>query len=239
MAEFSHVRMASFGLALALATAAFLRPPAGAPALATSSDSTVLSGVATVVDGDTLDIAGERVRLEAIDAPEADQTCGAGPSGTWACGRAATNHLRSLVRGKPVACETDGRDVYGRVLGTCAAGGRNINAEMVRSGHAWAFVRYSNRYQALEAEARGKRIGIWRGKAEPAWAFRANRWQMAKAQAPNGCAIKGNISANGRIYHAPWSPWYAEVRIEPEKGERWFCDEAEAVAAGFRPAMSY
>lgn len=239
MAEFPYTRLSPLGLALALAVVVFFRAPTGGPAQAANPDATVLGGVATVIDGDTLDIDGERIRLEGIDAPEADQTCGGGPSGSWDCGRAATNHLRSLVRGKHVGCETAGRDIYGRVLGSCRASGRNINAEMVRSGHAWAFVRYSLRYQALEAEARGKRIGIWKGEAEPAWVFRADRWQTAKARAPEGCVIKGNISANGRIYHMPWSPWYGEVRIEPDKGERWFCNEAEAAAAGFRPAMGY
>jgi hypothetical protein len=47
--------------------------------------------------------------------------------------------------------------------------------------------------------------------------------------------IKGNITNGGRIYHMPWSPWYEKVRIETTKGERWFCNENEAVAAGWRP----
>ena len=47
--------------------------------------------------------------------------------------------------------------------------------------------------------------------------------------------IKGNITDNGRIYHMPWSPWYGKVRIDPARGERWFCNENEAMAAGWRP----
>jgi hypothetical protein len=66
----------------------------------------------------------------------------------------------------------------------------------------------------------------------------AGRWAAAEPSAPEGCAIKGNVTSNGRIYHMPWSPWYAKVRIEPAKGERWFCSEAEAAGAGFRPAMA-
>jgi len=51
------------------------------------------------------------------------------------------------------------------------------------------------------------------------------------------CPIKGNISAKGeKIYHMPWSPAYAKTRINVSKGERWFCNEKEAVAAGWRGA---
>ncbi len=50
-----------------------------------------------------------------------------------------------------------------------------------------------------------------------------------------GCRIKGNISQNGKIYHVPGSPSYDQTKIDESKGERWFCTEAEAQAAGWRP----
>jgi hypothetical protein len=49
-----------------------------------------------------------------------------------------------------------------------------------------------------------------------------------------GCRIKGNISGNGKIYHVPGSDAYAKTRIDESKGERWFCSEDEARAAGWR-----
>ena len=49
-----------------------------------------------------------------------------------------------------------------------------------------------------------------------------------------GCRIKGNISQSGRIYHVPGSPSYDQTKIDESKGERWFCTEAEARAAGWR-----
>jgi hypothetical protein len=106
---------------------------------------------------------------------------------------------------------------------------------MVREGYAWAFVKYSTSYVQEEAEARALHIGIWQGKAEPAWEFREHRWAGAEQDAPKGCAIKGNVTAHGRIYHMPWSPWYGKIRIDEAKGKRWFCTEAEALAAGWRP----
>ena len=198
-----------------------------------------LGGAARIIDGDTLDIHGERVRLEGIDAPELAQTCGRRRGGTWRCGEAAAYALRRLTAAREVVCERQGKDKYGRTLGVCSVDGRDINAELVREGLAWAFVHYSLSYVREEAEARAERLGVWQGAAEAPWDFRADfrakRWAGAEVGAPRGCAIKGNVSAHGRIYHMPWSRWYGKVRIEAAKGERWFCSEAEALAAGWRP----
>jgi endonuclease YncB( thermonuclease family) len=195
-----------------------------------------LTGPARVVDGDTLDIVGTRVRLEGIDAPETGQTCGRNIVGSFDCGVAATRLLSDLVQGQTVACEERGRDKYNRTLAVCFVGALDLNAEMVRRGMAWAFLKYSRTYVEAEAEARALRIGIWEGDSEPAWAFRARAWQSAEQAAPQGCAIKGNVSRHGQIYHLPWSPWYGKVTVDERRGERWFCSEAEAVAAGWRPA---
>jgi endonuclease YncB( thermonuclease family) len=197
---------------------------------------TGIAGSARVIDGDTIEISGERVRLEGIDAPEMAQTCSKQLWGSWACGRVAATALERLLGDQKVACEERGTDRYGRTLGVCFLGTRDVNAWMVREGLAWAFVKYSRSYLHEEEEARAQRIGIWQGAAEPAWDFRAKRWTRAEDTAPQGCAIKGNISANGHIYHMPWSPWYGRVHIDESRGERWFCSESEALAAGWRPA---
>jgi hypothetical protein len=177
------------------------------------------------------------VRLEGIDAPEAGQLCRTRLGHAWPCGRRATAFLERLVGSSTVQCHFKGVDKYGRMLGHCLADGRDLNAEMVRHGMAWAFVRYSQAYVALEAEARLRRIGIWDGEAVPAWDYRAGRWLAAEPVAPSGCAIKGNVTAHGRIYHMPWSPWYDKVKMDTEKGKRWFCSETDALAAGWRPAQ--
>lgn len=204
----------------------------------------IVTGRARIVDGDTIDVAGQRVRLEGIDAPESGQTCPGRYAGSllepWRCGVAATHALGRLVGSSPVTCEIHETDKYDRLLGTCLAQGRNVNREMVRRGHAWAFAKYSTSYTQDEELARAEKIGIWASSetAQPAWDYRARRWANAEQIAPQGCGIKGNISKRGeRIYHTPWSPWYAKVRISASAGEKWFCDEAEAAAAGFRPAV--
>jgi endonuclease YncB( thermonuclease family) len=197
----------------------------------------VLIGRAEAVDGDTLSLGGIRVRLEGIDAPEADQTCRTASGNDWPCGREAQAVLANLVAKATVRCEERGLDKYKRILGVCRSGKTDINAELVRRGFAWAFVRYSRSYVGEEMRARAARIGIWSGTALAPWDYRAGRWRIAESDAPRGCPIKGNVTANGRIYHAPWSPWYEKIKMDGTKGKRWFCSEEEAVAAGWRPVQ--
>jgi endonuclease YncB( thermonuclease family) len=215
-----------------------VRPGPG-PAFAAGTTGAPVSGPARVIDGDTIDIGDVRVRLEGIDAPESGQRCKRPLIGWWACGTAATAALTKLVDGQTVTCERHGQDKYGRMLGVCSTGGQEINAWMVRQGYAWAFVRYSQAYVQDEAAAKAARLGVWQAETQPPWEYRAGRWTAAEQQAPEGCAIKGNVTRTGRIYHMPWSPWYARIRIEPEKGKRGFCSEAEAIAAGWRPVEAH
>jgi endonuclease YncB( thermonuclease family) len=194
------------------------------------------TGVARVLDGDTIHVGDVRVRLEGIDAPETAQTCQRATGDAWACGHESTRAMQAMADGRQVVCRNHGLEKYGRTLGTCFVDGRNINAELVKLGLAWAFVRYSSAYVAEEAQARTAKLGIWQGPATPAWDFRAKAWAAHAEEGPNGCLIKGNITASGHIYHMPWSPWYDKVRINGHASKRWFCTEAEAVAAGWRPA---
>ncbi len=200
-----------------------------------------VAGVARVIDGDTLAIGATRVRLFGIDAPESHQQCGA-TGALWDCGKIAATRLTALAGGG-VRCSGDEHDRYGRLIATCRAEGIDLGGRMVEEGLAWAFVRYSDTYVSDEADARSRHVGIWQGAAEAPWEFRANGgFRAASGTAagtekagPPGCLVKGNISGNGaRIYHLPGEPSYARTRIDTAKGEAWFCDEAAALAAGFR-----
>ena len=102
-----------------------------------------------VVDGDTLKIDGVTYRLWGIDAPESGQPCADG----WPAGRTATEHLRALIGERHVTCEPRSVDRYGRTVAICRADGRDLGADMVADGHAWAFVRYSRDYVDEEHEA--------------------------------------------------------------------------------------
>jgi hypothetical protein len=106
---------------------------------------------------------------------------------------------------------------------------------MVSAGWARAYLRYSRDYAAEERDAEQARRGLWAGSFEAPWDFRRARRVAAVSATPApDCPIKGNISANGRIYHTPSSRWYDRTAIDPSKGERWFCSEREARDAGWR-----
>ncbi|TPE51511.1 thermonuclease family protein [Amaricoccus solimangrovi] len=194
-------------------------------------------GAARVSDGDTLRVGGAVVRIFGIDAPERAQSCGA-----WACGEAARARLVALVAEREVACVRRDTDRYGRVVATCRAGDTDLGRALVAEGLAWAFRRYAADYIPDEAAAKAAGRGVWRTGAEAPWDYRADlraaRTRAAEARAESeagDCRVKGNISADGeRIYHLPGSAAYARTRISTAKGERWFCDETAAVAAGWR-----
>jgi endonuclease YncB( thermonuclease family) len=226
---------ATLRLVASALTAGFLFTGTAGPKSGLDAIRAGIAGPAKVVDGDTIAVNGARIRLEGIDAPEAGQTCRRRPSGDWPCGTEAMVALAGLIEGKLVRCEPRGRDRYGRMLGVCFLGAEDVSAWMVRRGHAWAFVRYSQRYVAEERQARAQGLGIWQGEATPAWEYRARRWATAEPRGPQGCAIKGNVTARGRIYHMPWSLWYRKINMDAGNGRRWFCTEAEALAAGWRP----
>jgi endonuclease YncB( thermonuclease family) len=120
-----------------------------------------LVGFARVIDGDTLYVAGIKVRLDGIDAVEAKQTCTRGGQ-RWSCGQSATRQLVGLIAGQQVTCTANGHDRYSRALAFCSAGARELNREMVRSGLALA----SGAFQSEEWEARLGGRGVWSGDFE-------------------------------------------------------------------------
>ena len=125
-----------------------------------------------ITDGDSLILDGERIRLFGIDAPEGGQRCKDARGLEYDCGASATAALVKIIAGQPVRCDPQDRDRYRRSVSTCYAGNVDIGAEMVRQGHALAFIRYSTRYVGLEAEARAAGRGMWAGTFEPPWDWR-------------------------------------------------------------------
>jgi endonuclease YncB( thermonuclease family) len=125
---------------------------------------------AAVIDGDTLWIDGERLRLLDIDAPELDQTCDIGGERV-ACGRQAREALRALIA-PDLECETHGHDLYGRRLARCHTGQGDLAARLVRAGYAVA----EGCCRAEEESARNERRGIWAGRFD-----RPAEWRRAHA----------------------------------------------------------
>ena len=194
-----------------------------------------IRGQAVVIDGDTFEIQGKRVRLHGIDAPESNQICKDKNEQNYRCGSAATQRLTELIGWRAVTCEIRDTDRYGRWVAICSINKQDINRLLVREGLALAYRKYSRAYLQVEKEARKSRAGLWQGKFIKPWDWRqGKRLEADNAEVSGRCLIKGNISNSGKIYHMPGSKWYNKTKINESKGERWFCSEAEAKAAGWR-----
>jgi endonuclease YncB( thermonuclease family) len=190
-------------------------------------------GPARVIDGDTLDIAGERVRLHGIDAPEKDQTCTINGN-VWECGIASWGYLVQLLAGQVATCDQRDIDQYGRTVAVCFVDDQDINATMVAEGWALAYQEYSLDYVPQERAAEAAGLGLWQGDFIPPREWRRGVRLNANEALPE-CAIKGNIARDGeRIYHVPGGRYYGVTVMNLEAGELWFCTEAEAVEAGWR-----
>ena len=139
--------------------------------LSFAASAETLSGTPRVIDGDTIELAGERVRLHGIDTPEAQQLCEA--EGTeYRCGDMATAYLVSLTLGNQVSCEGAKSDRYKRLIAVCYVEGDDLNAALVRAGWAVAYRRYSIDYVNEEEAAQSEGIGMWRGGFQMPWDWR-------------------------------------------------------------------
>jgi len=140
----------------------------------------VQTGNFYVVDGDTLSINGERLRLKGIDAPEYRQRCRRNGA-DWACGEDARKALVTIVKTGRPECRGGERDRYGRLLVTCMIGGADINAAMVLSGMALSY----GGYAAEELKARQAKAGVWASDFErPSDYRREARVQRAAGNDP-------------------------------------------------------
>lgn len=197
-------------------------------------------GTVRVIDGDTFDVGGVRVRLHGVDAPEDGQPCSNAGGVQWDCGAWVTRQVRDRIGGTLATCETIDTDRYGRTVATCMVAGQDVGRILVTEGLALAYRKYSMAYDLDEKRAVIAGRGLHAHRFDrPADHRRAVREERAAETAPPDpdCAIKGNISRSGtRIHHLPGQTDYARTVIRPEQGERWFCSEAEARAAGWRRA---
>ncbi|CDZ29301.1 thermonuclease family protein [Neorhizobium galegae] len=134
----------------------------------------IVHGPFHVIDGDTLAVGGERLRLQGVDAPELDQTCEDGRGRPWACGEEARRLLVRLVADGEAECLGRERDKYRRLLVRCRSGTTSVNGTLVRQGLAVA----SGRYAQEQVAARRERLGVWAGQFESPRDWRASRGMM-------------------------------------------------------------
>jgi endonuclease YncB( thermonuclease family) len=141
--------------------------PAKAPA--------AISGVASVIDGDTLEVHGQRIRLHGVDAPEATQLCKDVRGKDYRCGQQAALALADHIGRRPVECEKRDVDRYKRIVAVCRVGSEDLNAWLVSEGWAMAYRQYSLDYASNEGDARGAARGIWQGDFTAPWDWRRER----------------------------------------------------------------
>lgn len=140
-----------------------------------------VTGAGHAVDGDTLDVAGFRVDLWGIDAPERDQRCWYNKGGEWACGAAASQALADLMAVDEVNCVEKARRPSGRILGVCtvAGTGTELNEAMVLLGLAISDQRDTRNYAGAQGYAKGAQRGMWSGRfVPPAHWRRMYRYRM-------------------------------------------------------------
>ncbi|MFC7380554.1 thermonuclease family protein [Brevundimonas sp. GCM10030266] len=148
-------------------------------------DPPAIIGEAIAVDGDTIEIGGQRIRLWGIDAPEGRQSC-IRDGEHWDCGQVATFHVVQMIMDREVKCEPVGRpDRYRRIVARCSVkweldGGEagwewaDLNRQIVRNGWALNYDRYSGgEYREDEALARLAKAGLWAGEFQMPWEWRS------------------------------------------------------------------
>lgn len=131
-----------------------------------------VAGPAKIIDGDTLEIAGQRVRLYGVDAPEADQVCRNKHGKPYDCGTNAIRTLALIVGGKKVSCAEQGKDEDGTVLAVCRLGRFDLGMQMVQMGWALAVPETGQAYRRAELAARAVPEGLWKGGFDAPWDWR-------------------------------------------------------------------
>jgi endonuclease YncB( thermonuclease family) len=212
------------------------------------------TGVPEIGDADTVTIAGEKVRLLDMDAPESDQLCLDHKGEFWECGIAAREALKKETLGKKWECETTRFDRNKRWLSSCTVGGKNISAWMVSEGWAMSPTHkgYSHRFDAEEQRAREAKAGLWAGAFVAPWDWRRRNCKTEVRGAfavpidaqrklcgsppippdPN-CTIKATLGRSECIYHIERQSSYGALQMSG-RNKRWFCTSVEAEAAGCR-----
>lgn len=223
-------------------------PQAPGPGPTATRRAATLYPVVGITDGDTIKVrmggTTERVRLIGLDAPEL--------KGAQCWSQQASSRMQSLVQSRSVQLvrdpTQDDRDRYGRLLRhVVTADGRLVAQALIEGGFAKEYTYdrpYAHRdaHLAAQERARGKRLGVWSAAcaAPPAAAPARPAAPAAPVTPSGGCVIKGNISVSSgeRIYHVPGGGSYDDTVISEDKGERWFCSEQAAEAAGWRRARN-
>ncbi len=141
--------------------------------ISTSKDLNFISGKAIITDGDTIKINGEKIRFGGIDAPEKKQICYLNGKKIY-CGKISSEKLKEIIGKNEVNCiKEEGRDRYNRIIAECFVKGDSVSKNMVKSGYAFDYTKYSKKkYAKYQEYAKNNKLGIWKMKFEYPWIWR-------------------------------------------------------------------
>jgi endonuclease YncB( thermonuclease family) len=223
-------------LALVCATS-----PSHPVVLASQAQDAVAGAGVQVIDGDTLQIDGHTVQLYGIDAPELGQYCEHNGE-LWECGVDAALFLQKTVEfgGPPIECPPWGEEPAGGgstelVIGVCQVGPKVVGLTMVQNGYATALPDSFPDYKEAEKQARQAKLGLWRGDfVAPSEWRKGKGGDVRSSDWVRRCNVKGALGAAGEaIYYVPTDEAYDQVAVDEARGERMFCSDQEARAAGW------
>ena len=124
-----------------------------------------------VIDGDTIVLNGEKIRFSGIDTPELKQTC-LKDNEEVGCGMFAKMLLVKKIDNNTPKCISEGQDAYKRTLAECFVNGESLSAFLVRSGYAFAYRKYSDKFIKDEEFAKENKLGMWAMTFQYPWDFR-------------------------------------------------------------------
>ncbi|MDX8495144.1 thermonuclease family protein [Mesorhizobium sp. VK22B] len=160
-----------------------------------------ITGVASVIDGDTIEIHGQRIRFNGIDAPESRQHCDDAKGFEYPCGRRSAEALDDfLAASRPVQCTFVTWDRYHRIVGDCRrADGVSVAAWMVEHGQAVDWPRYSRgAYAPQQAKAEAAKVGLWVGNFQAPWEWRESHAEgAAPPNQPLGIVSRRLVAQSG------------------------------------------
>ena len=145
-----------------------------------SQEPKIIFGKAKVIDGDTIKIDKNKIRLYGIDAPEKKQQCQKmwlsisflTLNKNYQCGKISSNKLKVKINNKFIMCKSSNKDRYNRFIAECYKDKININKWMVSNGYAVAYKKYSKKFVTQENIAKKEKLGLWGGTFEMPWEWR-------------------------------------------------------------------
>ena len=144
-----------------------------------SFNSEVRANNLRIIDGDTIELNGEKIRFSGIDTPELKQTCIKTEDGIYwlvHCGKFVREILVKKIGNNTLNCEREAeKDFFGRTLGECFVNGESLSKFLVRNGYGFAYIKYSKKYVEDEKHAKNNNLGLWAMEFKFPWDFRKKK----------------------------------------------------------------